>query len=129
MKLRKVLAGAMAFVMVAGSLLVAPVETKAANVDDSKVYNASEVIISETEKTLVAGNEADLSATIRGLLVDGSANWKSGGGDQFLLKNDFDVTVEFYNDAFIRDDSNWSNFVMEIFGAAVREGLAAALFC
>ena len=71
MKLRKVLAGAMAFVMVAGSLLVAPVETKAANVDDSKVYNASEVIISETEKTLVAGNEADLSATIRGLLVDG----------------------------------------------------------
>lgn len=123
MKLRKILAGAMAFVMVAGSLLVAPVEAKAANVDDSKVYNASEVIISETEKTLVAGNEAELSATIRGLLVDGSANWNSGGGDQFLLKNDFDVTVEFYNDAFIKNDSNWSNFVMEIFGGADTKGI------
>ncbi|MGN1158461.1 MAG: hypothetical protein ACI4TK_20005, partial [Agathobacter sp.] len=36
MKLRKVLAGAMALVMVAGSLLVAPVETNAAPVEEGK---------------------------------------------------------------------------------------------
>ena len=46
MKLRKILAGAMALVMVAGSLLVGPVEAKAALVSESKVYDATAVNIS-----------------------------------------------------------------------------------
>lgn len=123
MKLKKILAGVMAVVMAAGSLLAAPVETKAANVDASKVYDATEVVISDTSKKLVAGTTCQLSAYALGLLVDGSTVWNSMGGDQFLLKDDFDVAIRFYNEAFIRDNNNWSNFVFEILGGADTKGI------
>lgn len=123
MKLKKVLAGALAVVMAAGTILVAPVGTKAANVDGSKVYDATEILISDTQKALVAGTTYNLSADILGLLVDGSESWNSAGGDQFLLKDDFDVTIRFYNDAFIRNSENWSNFVFEILGGADTKGV------
>jgi len=118
MKLRKILAGAMALVMVAGTVLVAPVETKAALVNQSKVYDATAVNISATETSLVTGNDTTLTASAVGLVVDGSTGWNSAGGDHYPLTGDFDVTIEFYNDAFIRDAENWSNFVFEVFNDA-----------
>lgn len=94
MKLKKILAGALAGIMVLGSA----VSVMAENVDESKTYSD-------------------------GLVVDGTSEWNSGGGDQYLLKDDFDVTVDFYNEAFLRDASNWSNFVFEIFGGEGTKGI------
>ena len=118
MKLRKVLAGVMALCLVAGSLLVGPVETKAALVSESKVYDATAVNISATETSLVTGSETTLTASAVGLVVDGSAAWNSAGGDHYPLSGDFDVTIEFYNDAFIKGAENWNNFVFEVFNDA-----------
>ena len=118
MKLRKILAGAMALVMVAGSLLVGPVEAKAALVSESKVYDATAVNISATETSLVTGNDTTLTASAVGLVVDGSTAWNSAGGDYYPLTGDFDVTIEFYNDAFIKGTDNWNNFVFEVFNDA-----------
>ena len=53
-----------------------------------------------------------------GLVVDGSTGWNSGGGDQYLLEGQFDVTITFKNEPFIKNNDNWSNFVFEIIGGA-----------
>ena len=68
-----------------------------------------------------------------GLVVDGSTGWNSGGGDQYLLTGNFDVTVTFENTPFLRSDydkedgltipRNWCNFVFEIFGGANTKGV------
>jgi hypothetical protein len=69
----------MALCLVAGSLLVGPVEAKAALVSESKVYDATAVNISATETSLVTGSETTLTASAVGLVVDGSAAWNSAG--------------------------------------------------
>ena len=124
MKLRKVLAGALALVMAVGTILVAPVESKAANVDSSVVYDPYGVVISDTEETIVKEKTYQLSANVIGnKLVDATGVWNTGGGDQYLLSGDFDVTIRFYNDAFCGGTDNWHNFIFEIFGGADTTGL------
>ena len=115
MKLRKILAGAMALVMVAGSLLVGPVETKAALVSESKVYDATAVNISATEKALLTGDAVTLDAEILGQLGDASAGFNIACGDQYTLTGDFDTTLRFYVDAYLNttDVLNWHNFLIE----------------
>ena len=116
MKLRKVLAGAMALVMVAGSLLVAPVEAKAAE-SDSKTYE--KVAINEETKTLVLEEGSDiceLNAKVEGQFLNGGVVGPGDPwpwGDDYTLSGEFDVTLKFYLDAFVRDASNWSSFLME----------------
>ncbi len=118
MKLKKVLAGALAVVMAVGAILVAPVDAKAELVSESKVYDATALNISATEKALAVGAEETLTASAVGLVVDGSATWNSAGGDYYPLTGDFDVTIDFYNDAYIRGTDNWFNFVFEVFNDA-----------
>lgn len=122
MKLRKILAGAMALIMVAGSLLVGPVETKAAE-SDSKTYE--KVAITEDSKALVleeGSNTCTLNAKIDGQFLNGGVTAWSWG-DVYTLTGDFDVTLEFYLDAFIRGTANWDSFVMEFQGATDTMGI------
>ena len=115
MKLRKILAGAMAVLMAASSLLVGPVETKAEVVSTSKVYDATEVLISATEKALLTGDVATLDAEIFGQVGDASAAFNTACGDQYTLTGEFDTSLRFYVDAYLKaeDVLNWHNFIIE----------------
>ena len=45
--------------------------------------------------------------------VDGSTAWNSAGGGPIDLVDGYRTVVEFTNEPFIKDQSNWSNFVFE----------------
>ena len=60
---------------------------------------------------------------VNGTNEDGSKKWNSAGGDQYLLADNFDVTITFENEPFISNNDNWSNFVFELFGGDNTKGL------
>lgn len=68
---------------------------------------------SDTE-TIVTEVQVDKTeSTSYGQKIDGSAGWNTSAGDNYTLSGDFDSTITMNVDAFVRDNDNWSNFVME----------------
>lgn len=93
MKLRKVLAATLAIVMV----VAAPVVAKADLVTEDTTF---------TDK-----------------VADGSAGWASNGTGVTFPINEDGVTVVFHNDGMIRDNKNWSNFVIETIATDAAAGV------
>ena len=86
MKLKKILAGAMAGAMVLGSV----VGVSAAQISSTTTYEDGQ----------------------EGQTIDGSSGWNTTDGDDFLLSGN-QVTVVFENTPFVRDEYFWSQFIIE----------------
>lgn len=48
-----------------------------------------------------------------GIVVDGTNGWNSQGAGLQEIRDNYSTNVTFINEPFLRDQDNWSNFVME----------------